>query len=133
MARAAVTGKTRVVVRRRRADTRAATEPRDKVVYDPDAEVELTTERDPMLKKQPRRPTQPERRPRNMQWLGVVVAPPLLGASLVIGTWLRPDFRVTSAITRLIERDDGVIVMTASKSGYLVEHSGDVYFVGKVT
>jgi hypothetical protein len=57
------------------------------------------------------------------------VSPPEVGASLLIGTWLRPEFRVTSIVTRVAPKNDGVLVQTASKSYYFVKPAGDVYLV----
>ena len=71
----------------------------------------------------------PEPSARDLKWIGVVVSPPLIGASLLIGTWLRPDFRVTTPVASIFERDDGVLVETEAKSRYFVKHSGDVYSV----
>jgi hypothetical protein len=73
--------------------------------------------------------TVPERRRARITWLGVVVTPPELGASLMIGTWLRPEFRVTSPVTRVVPRHDGVLVQTSSKTCYFVKHAGDTYLV----
>lgn len=65
-------------------------------------------------------------------WLGVATAPPRVGASLVIGTWVSPDFLVTSPVTRVFRRNDGVLVQTLSKSRYFVEPSGDAYCVRRL-
>lgn len=65
-----------------------------------------------------------------LSWLGVAVAQPEVGAPLVIGTWLSPEFRVTSPVTRMIKRPDGVLVQTATKSRYFVKPAGDAFLVG---
>ncbi len=65
-----------------------------------------------------------------LSWLGVVVAQPEVGAPLVIGTWLCPEFRVTSPVAKIVERDDGVLVQTVTKSRYFVKPAGDAYLVG---
>jgi hypothetical protein len=78
-------------------------------------------------------PPQPQpqraRRRARITWLGVVVSPPELGASLMIGTWLRPEFRVTSPIVRIVQRKDGVVVQTESETLYFAKHAGDTYLV----
>ena len=48
----------------------------------------------------------------------------------MIGTWLCPEFRVTSPVAKIVERDDGVLVQTATKSRYFVKPAGDAYLVG---
>lgn len=67
----------------------------------------------------------------HMAWLGIVQSEPQVGASLVIGSWTRPDFCVTSPVTHVFRREDGVLVQTASKSRYFVEPSGDAYLLRK--
>ncbi|HEX5062045.1 MAG TPA: hypothetical protein VFV99_21900 [Kofleriaceae bacterium] len=74
-------------------------------------------------------PSGPKPHPSQLQWVGVVASPPEVGASMMIGTWLRPEFRITTAVTKLIMREDGMLIETASKSRYIVHPSGDAYFV----
>ncbi len=64
-----------------------------------------------------------------MAWIGLTLADPQVGASIVIGTWQRPEFRVTSPVTRVLRCEDGVLVQTQTRSRYFVEPSGDVYLV----
>jgi hypothetical protein len=71
----------------------------------------------------------PAPRPSMLEWLGVVLTQPEVGAALMIGTWLRPEFRVTSPITHVFPRGDGVLVQTTTKSRYFVGPSGDTYLV----
>lgn len=73
--------------------------------------------------------TDAEPTPKELKWVGVVVSRPEVGASLLIGTWLRKDFRVTTPVAQLFEREDGVLVQTAAKTRYFVKHAGDVYLV----
>ena len=73
----------------------------------------------------------PPRVAASLSWLGVVVAQPELGAPLVIGTWLCPEFRVTSPVAKIVERDDGLLVQTVTKSRYFVKPAGDAYLVNK--
>src|SRR5690606_6378762 len=65
-----------------------------------------------------------------LSWLGVVVAQPEVGAPLVIGTWLGPEFRVTSPVAKIVQRDDGVVVQTVTKSRYFVKAAGDAFLIG---
>lgn len=67
-----------------------------------------------------------------MSSLGVVLGPPQVGAALVIGSWLRPEFCVTSPVTHTSVRDGGVVVETASGSRYFVYYAGDAYVVRKL-
>lgn len=71
----------------------------------------------------------PAPRPSMLQWLGVVLTQPEVGAALMIGTWLRPEFRVTSPVARVFARGDGVLVQTITKSRYFVGPNGDTYLV----
>jgi hypothetical protein len=64
-----------------------------------------------------------------LAWLGVTLSDPQIGAAIVIGTWARPEFRVTSPITHVFPCEDGMLVQTTTKSRYFVEPSGDVYLV----
>lgn len=68
----------------------------------------------------------------DMSSLGVVLGPPQVGAALVIGSWLRPEFCVTSPVTHTSVRDGGVVVETASGSRYFVYYAGDAYVVRKL-
>jgi hypothetical protein len=103
----------------------------DTVVVDAEAETELeqSTIRVQKVLESLTEPDGPKLRPSKLMWLGVVLTPPDIGASLVIGTWLRKDFRVTSPVTKLFPRENGVLVQTANRSRYFVEHSGDTYLV----
>jgi len=74
-------------------------------------------------------PSGPKPHPSQLTWVGVVVSPPEVGASMMIGTWLRPEFRVTTVVTKLIMREDGMLIQTESKSRYIVHPSGDAYLV----
>lgn len=74
-------------------------------------------------------PLEPGPRPSSMSWLGVVLAPPEVGAQLVIGTWLRPEFCVTSQVTHVLPRDNGTLVETITKSRYFIGIDGDTYRV----
>jgi hypothetical protein len=74
-------------------------------------------------------PSGPKPHPSQLTWVGVVVSPPEVGASMMIGTWLRPEFRVTTVVTKLIMREDGMLIQTASKARYIVHPSGDAYLV----
>ncbi|HEU4614549.1 MAG TPA: hypothetical protein VFS15_20780 [Kofleriaceae bacterium] len=67
-----------------------------------------------------------------MTWIGVTLSDPQIGAAIVIGTWLRPEFRVTSPVTHVFPCQDGVLVQTSTKSRYFVEPGGDVYLVRRV-
>jgi len=71
--------------------------------------------------------TEAEPTPKELKWVGVVVSQPEIGACLLIGTWLRKDFRVTTPVEQMFQRDDGLFVQTATKSRYFVKHAGDVY------
>jgi hypothetical protein len=77
-------------------------------------------------------PNGPAPRPSRLQWLGVVLTQPELGAALMIGTWLRPEFCVTSPVTQVVRRGDGKLVQTLTKSLYFVGPAGDTYLVRKV-
>jgi len=66
-----------------------------------------------------------------MSWLGIAQCQPEVGASLVIGTYAREDFCVTSPVTHVFTREDGVLVQTATKSRYFIEPSGDTYMLRK--
>lgn len=96
---------------------------------DPDAELEQSTERVLKVIESLTEPNEPKMRPSRLRWLGVVLSKPEVGASLVIGTWLRKDFCVTSPVTKVVKRETGVLVETATKSRYFVEHAGDTYSV----
>lgn len=74
-------------------------------------------------------PSGPKPHPSQLTWVGVVVSPPEVGASMMIGTWLRPEFRVTSPVAKLLMREDGMLVQTTSKSRYIVHSTGDTYLV----
>jgi hypothetical protein len=74
--------------------------------------------------KLPRAETHPPR----AEWLGVVLSAPEVGASLVIGTWMRPEFCVTSPITRIVSKGRGVLVQTLNHR-YFVKPEGDTYLV----
>jgi hypothetical protein len=76
-------------------------------------------------------PNGPRPRPSRLEWLGVVLSKPEVGAALMIGTWLRPEFCVTSPVTRVFPRGDGVLVQTTTKSLYFVGPDGDTYLVRK--
>ncbi len=206
MAGAAMLAHMRLVPARRRADTRASTEPHARAAteetivvdtmttpyartYEPErqgrdsvpyCELEVTTERSPAppydslttgrfmrpRKRNPHivarshphvvpqphphvvptQPQQPRAQPRpepqlrpsarasaeDMSSLGVVLTPPQIGATLVIGSWLRPEFCVTSPVTHTSVRDGGVVVETASGSRYFVYYAGDAYVVRKL-
>jgi hypothetical protein len=164
---------TRVVRVRRRADSKAATEPRghrvvlrreveetpepavetarfqrepvsewvaETVPYGPDFRPEIASapprESLPYLELEvstdaataPREAARPRIAGR-VTWLGIVLSPPQVGAALVIGTWLRPEFRVTSPITRVFPREGGMLVLTATNSRYFVMHAGDTYLI----
>ncbi|HEY5922657.1 MAG TPA: hypothetical protein VIV11_13340 [Kofleriaceae bacterium] len=71
----------------------------------------------------------PELRLSHQSWLGVVLSTPEVGAALVIGTWLRPEFCVTSPVMHVVPRAEGVLVQTLTNSRYFVKHGGDVYLV----
>jgi hypothetical protein len=73
----------------------------------------------------------PKTRPAHLSFLGTATAQPQVGACLVIGASSRKDFCVTSPVTHVFDRDDGVIVQTATKSRYFVEKSGDAYLIRK--
>ena len=78
----------------------------------------------PSLRKKRRALTDSARR----MWLGVVLSAPEVGASLVIGTWLRPDFCVTSPALRVVEKKRGVLVQTLNHR-YFVKPEGDTYLI----
>jgi len=63
-----------------------------------------------------------------LMWLGVVLSQPEVGAALVIGTWMRSDFCVTSPATRVVEKERGVLVQTVNNR-YFVKPEGDTYLV----
>jgi len=71
--------------------------------------------------------TEAEPTPKELKWVGVVVSQPEVGACLLIGTWLRKDFRVTTPVEQIFQREDGLFVQTTAKSRYFVKHAGDVY------
>jgi hypothetical protein len=64
----------------------------------------------------------------NRRWVGLAVAPPEIGQPLIIGT---PDrtFRVTTPVTKVLRRTDGVLVQTRSRSRYLINNGGYAYHV----
>jgi hypothetical protein len=76
-------------------------------------------------------PNGPAPRPSRLQWLGVVLTQPEVGAALMIGTWLRPEFCITSPVTHVVPRGHGVLVQTTTKSRYFVSPDGDTYLVRK--
>jgi hypothetical protein len=76
-------------------------------------------------------PNGPRPRPSRLQWLGVVLSKPEVGAALMIGTWLRPEFCVTSPVMHVFPRGDGLLVQTTTKSLYFVGPDGDTYLVRK--
>jgi hypothetical protein len=71
-------------------------------------------------------------RTESMPFLGVVASAPEVGACLVIGCYDSPEFRITSPVTRVFARAEGVLVQTLSKSRYFVEHGGGAYLVRKL-
>lgn len=92
----------------------------------------------PHVQPKPRAQREPQLRPsarasaEDMSSLGVVLTPPQVGATLVIGSWLRPEFCVTSPVTHTSVRDGGVVVETSSGSRYFVYYAGDAYVVRKL-
>lgn len=62
------------------------------------------------------------------RWIGLLVSPPQVGVPLVIGRVGAVDFRVTSPVTLVIERADGILVCTGS-SRYLVGIMGNTYLM----
>jgi hypothetical protein len=92
-------------------------------------ELDQSTERVAKVIESLTEPNGPAVRPSHLQWLGVVLTQPVVGAALVIGTWLRADFCVTSPVTKIFPRDGGVLVHTHNDSSYFVETSGDTYLV----
>jgi len=65
----------------------------------------------------------------NACWLGLVLEPPTVGAPLVIGRPGARDFRITSPITELFSRQDGLLVQTANDQRYLVGIAGNTYLI----
>ena len=63
----------------------------------------------------------------NPRWLGLVVAAPQIGAALVIGRPGAGDVTLTSAVTHLFRRDDGILVRTEGGSRYFVGIAGNTY------
>jgi hypothetical protein len=95
----------------------------------PDDDLEQSTERVAKVIESLTEPNGPKVRPSHLKWLGVVLTQPEVGAALVIGTWLREDFCVTSPVTKVFPREGGVLVHTHNDSSYFVETSGDTYLV----
>jgi hypothetical protein len=94
--------------------------------------LETLTEEAPKSTRVATEPNGPAPRPSMLQWLGVVLTQPEVGAALMIGTWLRPEFCVTSPVTHVFARGDGVLVQTLTKSRYFVGPDGDTYLVRKI-
>ena len=67
--------------------------------------------------------------PIEQMWLGCVVAPPQVGAKLIIGRYMQSEFTVTSPVTKIITRQDGMLVQTTSKNRYFVDNIGATYLV----
>jgi hypothetical protein len=95
-------------------------------------ELEHATERVVKMLESLTEPNGPKPRPSKMSWLGVVLTPPEIGAALVIGTWLRPEFCVTSPVTHVFPRESGTLVQTSTKSRYFVGPDGDTYLIRKL-
>jgi len=105
---------------KRRADSRAPTEPRT----GRSASCSDTIER--------RNDSSAAFLPSHDSWLGVAVAQPEVGARVVIGTSTGHDFVVTSPVAKIVTRDDGLLVKTTSNNCYFVAQSGDAYLVRRV-
>ena len=103
-------------------DTRVRSRP-------PADDLELSTEQVERVLETFDEPEAPQLRLSHSSWLGVVLSPPEVGAALVIGTWLRPEFCVTSPVMQIAERPEGVLVQTVTSSRYFVKHGGDTYLV----
>lgn len=111
----------------RRADTRAATEPLARFAHgtsprasSPSLEIQISPWHEA---------EHASFRPSRASWLGFAVSPPQVGARIVIGTRTSAEFIVTSPATEVIERDDGVLVVTETNNLYFVARSGDAYLV----
>lgn len=63
----------------------------------------------------------------NPRWLGLVVSAPQIGAAMVIGRPGADDVTLTSAVTDLFLRDDGILVRTEGGSRYFVGIAGNTY------
>ena len=70
--------------------------------------------------------------PTDQMWLGCVVSPPTVGASLVIGRFMQPDFTITSPVTKIITRQDGMLIQTTTKNRYFVDNGGATYLVRRL-
>ena len=107
----------------RRADTRATTEPIARFAHGtspPSVEIEIAPWHEAEYAS-----FQPSRE----SWLGFAVTRPQVGARIVVGTRTSAEFIVTSPATEIIERGDGVLVVTETNNLYFVADSGEAHLV----
>lgn len=69
----------------------------------------------------------------NPRWLGLVVAPPQIGAPLVIGKPGARDLTLTSTVSYMFPREDGVLVQTIRGSRYFIGIAGNTYRCDRVS